>query len=87
MSYNCAVILAGGEGTRMHSNKPKVMAELLFKPMIDHVLSTAKKAGLSEICVVTGYQRPRAYGAADGTPRHGPRCDAGCGIYQEQRFR
>ena len=56
MSYNCAVILAGGEGTRMHSKKPKVMAELLFKPMIDHVLSAAAKAGVSEICVVTGYQ-------------------------------
>ena len=56
MSYNCAVILAGGEGTRMHSKKPKVMAELLFKPMIDHVLNAAVKAGVSEICVVTGYQ-------------------------------
>ncbi len=56
MSYNCAVILAGGEGTRMHSKKPKVMAELLFKPMIDHVLSAAIKAGVSEVCVVTGYQ-------------------------------
>ena len=56
MSNNCAVILAGGEGTRMHSKKPKVMAELLFKPMIDHVFTAVKKAGICEICVVTGYQ-------------------------------
>ncbi len=56
MSKNCAVILAGGEGTRMHSQKPKVMAELLFKPMIDHVLAAANKAGIADICVVTGYQ-------------------------------
>ena len=53
---NCAVILAGGEGTRMHSEKPKVMAELMFKPMIDHVFDAAKKAGIDDICVVTGYQ-------------------------------
>ena len=56
MNKNCAVILAGGEGTRMHSKKPKVMAELLFKPMIDHVLAAAHKAGVDDICVVTGYQ-------------------------------
>ena len=58
MSKNCAVILAGGEGTRMHSQKPKVMAELLFKPMIDHVLAAANKAGVADVCVVTGYQAP-----------------------------
>ncbi|MBR5422942.1 MAG: bifunctional UDP-N-acetylglucosamine diphosphorylase/glucosamine-1-phosphate N-acetyltransferase GlmU [Clostridia bacterium] len=58
MNKNCAVILAGGEGTRMHSQKPKVMAELLFKPMIDHVLAAARKAGVDDICVVTGYQAP-----------------------------
>lgn len=53
---NCAVILAGGEGTRMHSERPKAMAELLFKPMIDHVFDAAKKAGVQDICVVTGYK-------------------------------
>lgn len=53
---NCAVILAGGEGTRMRSAKPKVMAELLFRPMIDRVYAAAKKAGVEDICVVTGYR-------------------------------
>lgn len=56
MSENCAVILAGGEGTRMKSKKPKVMAELLFRPMIDHVIAAAEGAGIRDICVVTGYQ-------------------------------
>ena len=56
MAKNCAVILAGGEGTRMRSEKPKVMAELLFRPMIDHVYDAAKRAGVDEICVVTGYK-------------------------------
>jgi len=53
---NCAVILAGGEGTRMKSSNPKVMAKLLFKPMIDWVLAAAKEAGVEDICVVTGYR-------------------------------
>lgn len=53
---NCAIILAGGEGTRMKSQKPKVMAELLFRPMIDRVYSAAENAGVEDICVVTGYK-------------------------------
>ncbi|MBQ6421263.1 MAG: bifunctional UDP-N-acetylglucosamine diphosphorylase/glucosamine-1-phosphate N-acetyltransferase GlmU [Clostridia bacterium] len=56
MARNCAVILAGGEGTRMHSQKPKVMAEILFRPMIDRVLGAVNKAGIYDICVVTGYK-------------------------------
>ncbi|MBQ8208993.1 MAG: bifunctional UDP-N-acetylglucosamine diphosphorylase/glucosamine-1-phosphate N-acetyltransferase GlmU [Clostridia bacterium] len=52
---NCAVILAGGEGTRMKSAKPKVMSEVLFKPMLDWVICAVKKAGIDDICVVTGY--------------------------------
>lgn len=53
---NLAIILAGGEGTRMNSKKPKVMAEILFKPMIDRVLDAAKGAGVNSICVITGYR-------------------------------
>lgn len=55
MKKNGAVILAGGQGTRMHSEKPKVLAEVLFKPMIDWVIEAAKATGIDEICVVTGY--------------------------------
>lgn len=53
---NCAVILAGGEGTRMKSEKPKVMAELLFRPMLSWVIDAAKGAGIKDILVVTGYK-------------------------------
>lgn len=53
---NCAVILAGGEGTRMKSAKPKAMAEILFRPMIDRVTDAALGAGVEDICVVTGYK-------------------------------
>lgn len=53
---NCAIILAGGEGTRMKSDKPKVMAELLFRPMLSWVTDAAKGAGIEDILVVTGYK-------------------------------
>lgn len=53
---NCAIILAGGEGTRMKSSKPKAMAEILFRPMIDRVMDAALGAGVEDICVVTGYR-------------------------------
>lgn len=52
---NGVIILAGGEGTRMKSKKPKAMCEVLFKPMLDWVISAAKKADIDDICVVTGF--------------------------------
>ena len=55
MAKNCAVILAAGEGTRMKSTKPKVLAEVLFKPMIDWVITAVKESGVDDICVVTGH--------------------------------
>ena len=57
MRKSCAVILAGGDGKRMKSDKPKVMAEVLFKPMIDWVTDAVRASGIDEICVVTGNRR------------------------------
>ena len=56
MSSTCAVILAAGQGTRMKSSKPKVLAEVLFKPMIDWVTDAAVNAGIDDICLVTGFK-------------------------------
>lgn len=53
----CAVILAGGEGKRMKSGRPKVLAQVLFKPMIEWVIDAVREAGISDICVVTGSKR------------------------------
>ena len=52
----CAIILAGGKGTRMKSEKPKVMCEVLFVPMIKYVLDAVREAGVQDICVITGYE-------------------------------
>lgn len=55
MRNTCSVILAAGAGTRMCINKPKVLAEVLFKPMIHWVMDSVKSAGISNVCTVCGY--------------------------------
>ncbi|MGB7815041.1 MAG: bifunctional UDP-N-acetylglucosamine diphosphorylase/glucosamine-1-phosphate N-acetyltransferase GlmU [Methylotenera sp.] len=49
------VILAAGKGTRMHSNKPKVLHQLAGKPLLQHVINCAKQLNPVKIIVVYGY--------------------------------
>ncbi len=51
----CAVILAGGEGKRMKMNKPKPLAQVLGKPMLEWVLRSVRNAGVEKICVIKGF--------------------------------
>lgn len=86
---NCAVILAGGEGTRMKSAKPKVMAELLFRPMLSWVIDAAKKAGINDILVVTGYRSEiiESYlGEAFETAKQEKRLGTGHAVMQAENF-
>lgn len=53
----CAVILAGGEGKRMKSDRPKVLSEVLFKPLIQWVIDAVRESGIEDICVVTGSKK------------------------------
>ncbi len=54
---NCAVILAGGEGKRMKSDKPKTLSQVLGKPMLEWVISALKNAGIDDICIVKGFKK------------------------------
>ncbi len=49
------VILAAGKGTRMVSERPKVLHEIAGKTLLQHVLETAKSLDPAQICVVYGY--------------------------------
>ncbi len=50
------VILAAGEGKRMHSALPKVLAPLAGKPMLAHVIATARELSPARIHVVFGHR-------------------------------
>ncbi len=49
------VILAAGQGTRMRSALPKVLHPIAGKPMLAHVLDTARTLNPTKICVVYGH--------------------------------
>jgi len=49
------VILAAGQGKRMHSDRPKVLHPLAGRPLLAHVLDTARALAPSRVCVVYGH--------------------------------
>ncbi|TLS18550.1 MAG: UDP-N-acetylglucosamine diphosphorylase/glucosamine-1-phosphate N-acetyltransferase [Betaproteobacteria bacterium] len=49
------VILAAGQGKRMHSHLPKVLHPIAGKALAAHVLDTARHLGQSRICLVVGH--------------------------------
>ncbi len=55
MSKLNIVILAAGLGKRMHSMLPKVLHPLAGRPLLSHVLDTARALVPEKICVVYGH--------------------------------
>ena len=49
------VILAAGKGTRMRSSLPKVLHAIADKPMVSHVIDSARQLGAVNIYVVYGF--------------------------------
>jgi bifunctional UDP-N-acetylglucosamine pyrophosphorylase/glucosamine-1-phosphate N-acetyltransferase len=49
------VVLAAGQGKRMHSDRPKVLQPLAGEPLLGHVLATAKSLQPAAIHVVYGH--------------------------------
>lgn len=50
------VVLAAGQGTRMKSPLPKVLHPIGGKPMLAHVINTAKSLSPSQIIIVHGFE-------------------------------
>lgn len=49
------LILAGGKGTRMGGNTPKVLKKILNKPVLFWILDSLSSLHLDNVTVVTGY--------------------------------
>ena len=57
-----AVIMAGGEGTRLRPlslGRPKPMTPLLGRPVMEHIINLLKSHGIGDICVTLCY-KPQA---------------------------
>jgi len=49
------LILAAGKGTRMHSDLPKVLHPIGGKPLVQHVVTTARGLGSDNIVIIVGH--------------------------------
>ena len=64
-----AVIMAGGEGTRLRPlslGRPKPMTSLFGRPVMEHILTLLRRHGFRDICVTLCY-RPEAVRAMPNT--------------------
>lgn len=52
-----ALVLAGGKGTRMKSEKSKLVHKIYGKELVKRVVETAKKSGVDEVITVVGYKK------------------------------
>ncbi|RLJ68504.1 bifunctional UDP-N-acetylglucosamine diphosphorylase/glucosamine-1-phosphate N-acetyltransferase GlmU [Sulfurisoma sediminicola] len=64
------VILAAGLGKRMRSDLPKVLHPIAGKPMLAHVLDTARQLGATRTCVVYGHGGEQVRAALDAPDLH-----------------
>jgi bifunctional UDP-N-acetylglucosamine pyrophosphorylase/glucosamine-1-phosphate N-acetyltransferase len=58
-----AVILAAGKGTRLKSERPKVLHEVCGRPMLAYVLDACRAAGITHCIVVVGHGKDEVIGA------------------------
>ncbi|MGD2116671.1 MAG: NTP transferase domain-containing protein [Acidobacteriota bacterium] len=61
-----AVVLAAGKGTRMRSERPKVLHEAAGRPLLAWVLDAARGAGCERILVVVGHRSEEVRRAFEG---------------------
>lgn len=59
MSRTAAVILAAGKGTRLKTQWPKVLHEVLGRPMLAHVFDACRAADVRELIAVIGYEKEK----------------------------
>lgn len=52
-----AVVLAAGKGTRMKSNKSKLVHKIYGKELVKRVVETAEKSDIKDIIAVVGYKK------------------------------
>ena len=84
------VILAAGKGTRMRSDLPKVLQPIAGRPLLGHVIATARALQARRICVVYGHggeQVRSRFGAEDiAWARQEPQLGTGHAVQQAMTY-
>jgi NDP-sugar pyrophosphorylase family protein len=73
-----AIILCGGEGTRLRPityEIPKPLVPVHGKPIIEHIFDLLKKYGVTDIILSVGHMKEKILKEADGWSRLGLRID------------
>jgi bifunctional UDP-N-acetylglucosamine pyrophosphorylase / glucosamine-1-phosphate N-acetyltransferase len=63
-----ALILAAGKGTRMKSSRAKVLHEVFFAPMLQHVLDAVQPLAPRQTIIVIGHQGDQVKAAIEDYP-------------------
>ena len=64
-----AIVLAGGKGTRMGSDLPKVLHGLNGRSLIRHAIHNVNNAGIGDVIAVVGHRRDLVMEHLDGLAR------------------
>ena len=62
------IVLAAGKGTRMSSNRPKVLQDLAGRPLLEHVITTLGTLDTSRIHVVYGHGAEQILALSENWP-------------------
>lgn len=62
-----SIVLSAGKGTRMKSDKPKVIQPVLGYEMINHVLKALNEAGVTNNLLVVGYKKEEVLASIDSS--------------------
>jgi len=73
-----AIVMAGGKGTRMKSNLPKVLHKVYDRCIIDYVCDACENANINEIYVIVGHKHEMV------EERLSPRENVKCILQKEQ---
>lgn len=60
------IVLAAGQGKRMYSKLPKVLHKIAGKPLLGHVLDTARALSPDKLVVVYGHGGDQVRAAFSG---------------------
>ena len=65
-----AVVLAAGKGTRMKSNKSKLVHKIYGKELVKRVVETARKAEVHDVITVVGYLKEQVQSVLGDTVKY-----------------